>query len=112
MKWASRVNLSLGLWLVVAPRVLGYGDAVAVINDVVLGIAIAALSLWSVSTPSTHTAPAWINVALGVWLIVAPWMLDVAGAVAYVSTNDPATGILTIIMAGIRIATARAVPIV
>jgi hypothetical protein len=111
MKWASWVNVLLGLWLMASPWALGYGYSAAVIHDVVLGIAIGAVALWSVSVPPTQIAPAWINVALGLWLIVAPWMLGIAGAVAYVSTNDPAVGLLTIIFAGIRIVTARPVPV-
>jgi hypothetical protein len=107
MKWATRINILLGFWLIVSPWVLGYGYGVAVINDVVLGTAIAAISLWSVSVPSTQTTPAWINVMLGVWLIAAPWILGVAGAITYASANDTVIGLLTIIFAGSRIATSR-----
>jgi hypothetical protein len=111
MKWASWVNVLLGLWLVASPWVLGYGYGPAVVHDVVLGITIGAVALWSATVPSTQIAPAWINVALGLWLIVAPWMLGLASTVAYASTNDPLIGILTMIFAGIRIATARPVPV-
>jgi hypothetical protein len=38
-------------------------------------------------------------------------MLGFASTVAYAGTNDPLIGILTIIFAGIRIATARPVPV-
>jgi hypothetical protein len=111
MKWASWVNVLLGLWLIVSPWALGYGYGAAVANDVVLGILIAAVALWSVSVPSIETAPAWINVILGMWLIIAPWVLGVAGAAAYVGTNDPVIGILTIVFAALRIVTARRVPV-
>jgi hypothetical protein len=39
------VNLLLGLWLTAAPRLLSWGDASSIWNDVAIGIAVVGLSL-------------------------------------------------------------------
>lgn len=46
--WPSWSNVSLGLWLVFAPFLLGYSDlAEALISDVASGVAAMALGIWS-----------------------------------------------------------------
>lgn len=41
----GRANFPFGLWLLLAPWVLGYGSSVAVLNSVIVGAVVAALSL-------------------------------------------------------------------
>ena len=53
---ASWINVIAGIWLIIAPFVLGYCTTAARWNDVVLGIIIAAMSLWSLV--STQVEPA------------------------------------------------------
>jgi hypothetical protein len=67
------VNVALGIWLMAAPAVLGYGG-IARSNDRVVGplaAGFAYVALWSV-TRSVR----WANVPLGLWLLVAPWLLQ------------------------------------
>ena len=46
--WASWVNLVLGIWLIIAPFVIGYSaESTPLWNDVLLGILVAALAGWS-----------------------------------------------------------------
>lgn len=98
----SLVTLIAGLWLVVAPFVLDYGEAVTWVdgywNDVLAGIAITVVSATRVVTP-LYTAPlSLITAALGVWLIVAPFALgyNVNGDSPAATTNDIATGIVVL----------------
>jgi hypothetical protein len=42
------------------------------------GMAIALVAIWSLSSPQT-TTPAWANVMLGIWVVVAPLLLGYAG---------------------------------
>jgi hypothetical protein len=73
---ASGVNLLAGLWLIAAPWLLGYDELdEAVWNDVLIGGAVAVLALVRMWRPLTTATASWINLALGIWLIAAPWVL-------------------------------------
>ncbi len=41
-----KVNTVLGLWAVVSPFLLGYGDGGGALNDVVVGVLVISASLW------------------------------------------------------------------
>ena len=61
-----------GIWLMMSPAVLGYADP-ARANDRIIGPIVASLAtiaMWEVSRPLR-----WVNVVLGAWLLVAPWLL-------------------------------------
>ena len=48
MAWEEWTNILLGIWLVVSPWVLGFAEVTAAMwNAVIVGIIVAALSLWS-----------------------------------------------------------------
>lgn len=87
--WAQVINAALGIWLVVAPAVLGYG-APARTNDRIFGPVIATFAViacWEATRPVGR----W-NVPLGVWLLLAPWVLDYSVTAAIV--NSLAVGAL------------------
>lgn len=72
--WQDVVNAFLGLALVASPWVLGYdGLSMAMSNAVVLGLALAAVSLGAVVTPAAWED--WTEAGIGLWLAVAPWVL-------------------------------------
>lgn len=71
--WAQIINTALGIWLMAAPAVLGYGGA-ARTNDHIVGpiaATLACIALWSVTRPVR-----WVNLPLGLWLLLAPWILS------------------------------------
>ena len=68
--WPRIVNIALGLWLMVAPSVLDYGDPAAA-NDRIVGpiaAALAVIAVWEATRPLR-----WVNVVLGLWLVIAPF---------------------------------------
>ena len=76
-QWASGITFLLGVWLVIAPWVLGYsGQDNAVWNQVGVGAAIAIVALARVNAPDPWAPLSWVNVVLGGWLIVAPFVLE------------------------------------
>lgn len=77
----------LGLWLMVAPQLLGYAGPAAV-NDYVVGPIIATIAL--VATWEAMRELRWANVPFGLWLLIAPWLL---GAPEAALLNDLAVGI-------------------
>jgi hypothetical protein len=63
------------------------------------GIAIAALAGMRVRHPTLATKPAsWVNLAIGAWLIVAPFVLDYLSAPA--AWNDMVVGLFVLMFAG------------
>jgi hypothetical protein len=63
---------TLGIWLTAAPDLLHY-TGYAATNDHILGPLIAScafVAIWEVMRGIR-----WINVALGGWLLLAPWLL-------------------------------------
>jgi general stress protein CsbA len=82
MIWAQIINAFLGVWLMASPTVFGYAGA-ARINDVVVGplaATFAIIALWEV-TRTVGKA----NVVLGVWLVLASWVLGYENVFATVN---------------------------
>jgi hypothetical protein len=66
------INIAIGLWLMAAPAVLGYGRPASVSDHVVgpLVATFACIALWEATRAVRR-----INLPLGLWAIVAPWAL-------------------------------------
>jgi hypothetical protein len=76
--WQDPVNALLGAWLVLSPWVLGYqGETAAMVNGVIVGLALIATALGAIFMPRAWEE--WTEVALGVWMIVSPWILGFGG---------------------------------
>src|SRR5690606_3775586 len=70
--WAQVINALLGVWLMAAPAVLGYG-APAATNDRIVGpvaASFAVIAWWQATRPTR-----WVNLPLGLWLVAAPFVL-------------------------------------
>lgn len=70
--WARLINIGIGIWLMAAPAVLGYGG-VASNHDRIVGpllASFACIALWEVTRPLR-----WVNLLLGGWMLLAPWIL-------------------------------------
>ena len=84
--WQDPLNLILGIWMIVSPWALRYQtdmtlNAVmsnaATSNAVILGILIAAAAL--VALFRVMAWEEWVNVVLGIWLVVSPFILGFNG---------------------------------
>jgi hypothetical protein len=91
----------VGLWLMAAPTVLGYGDPARTTDRIVgpLVASIACIAMWEVVRDLRRA-----NLLAAVWLLVAPWVLgyDVTPAV-----NSLAAGALLAALARRRGALAQ-----
>ena len=82
VQWTSGINLVVGLWLIVAPFLLGYDEIQAALwNDILVGLIVAAFAVARVARPLMNPSLSWINALLGLWLVVAPFVLAYAGQV-------------------------------
>lgn len=106
----SGLNVLVGLWLIVAPWVLNYrntGDGFnGYWNDVVIGIAIAVLALARTAAPRSFEGLSWVNIALGIWLIIAPFVLayNIGTDAPAARWNDIACGIVVLVLASVSVA--------
>lgn len=102
MRWISWITFVVGLWLIAAPFALGYsGMFQAIASDVIVGMLIAASSLWMAFKAD---AAWWCNRALmlfGIWAIVAPFALGYRPT-TNAMTSDVAAGILVLALAIVR----------
>jgi hypothetical protein len=66
------VNAVLGVCLALAPWALGFtGEVAATWNALIVGAAIALIALGALF--AFREWEEWVNLALGVWAILAPW---------------------------------------
>ncbi len=95
--WPRIINIVLGLWLMIAPALLGYGKAAAD-NGRICGpiiITFALIALWE----ATRTVRLW-NLPVALWLLASPWVLGHGDTEATVS--DMATGVCVLLLALVR----------
>lgn len=74
-RWQDIINLIVGAWLFVSPWIMAYGDEmpVAAWNAYILGAGIALFAAVAMYIPKVWEEG--INLALGVWAIISPWVL-------------------------------------
>lgn len=90
---SSWLNVIAGIWLIIAPFVLSYTSATARTNDIILGIIVGILALIRALVPGRNIFwLSWVNLILGIWLIIAPFVLNYSGVTA--RYNDVILGII------------------
>ena len=75
------VNALLGIWLIVAPFALNYDYTLfttARWNDLLVGLLVTFFALIRAVRGYRQGAWSWMNILLGVWLIMAPFVLGYA----------------------------------
>lgn len=73
---ATGALLLAGAWLAVSPLLVGYTRLeVASWHNALAGLAVIVLAVLLHTRPARRTLPAAALVGLGVWLLLAPWLL-------------------------------------
>ncbi|NIR58495.1 MAG: SPW repeat protein [Gammaproteobacteria bacterium] len=73
-RWQDWVSLIFGIWLFFSPWILGYADAAnAAWNAYILGVAVVIFSIAALAQGRVWEE--WVDLVLGVWLIIAPFVL-------------------------------------
>ncbi|MGH9692678.1 MAG: SPW repeat domain-containing protein [Bryobacteraceae bacterium] len=94
--WISALNVLAGIWLIIAPFILLYGNSTARINDIVLGIVIGVFALIRAFVPGFQTVwLSWLNALWGIWLIIGSFVLAYAGRAR---SNDILLGIIVLLI--------------
>jgi hypothetical protein len=91
--WNLAVCALLGIWLMLAPSVLGI-NGTAANNDLLVGALV--ITFAAIGFGEAARSARLMNVPLGAWLLVAPWVLDgVSNPARWI---DMAVGLLVILL--------------
>ncbi len=102
-KWQDWGVLVLGILLVAAPWIFGTATTHALIawNAGIVGVALVASTLWTFAQASVSATEwgyiAWLQLILGAWLIIAPWLLGFA-AITTAAWTAWIIGILVVVI--------------
>jgi hypothetical protein len=89
-QWEDWCDWGLGIWLILSPWVLHFWpDSTATRNAVVVGAIVIFAEVVTLSV--FRVWEEWINVALGAWLVVSPWVLGFGGVA---QTNAVIVGLI------------------
>jgi hypothetical protein len=85
-KWQDWASFVLGLWLAVSPWIAGYAEhEVATANAIVAGLVLALGSHFECVACDDFPME-WLNLAVGLWLVCAPFTFDFGSRVAMVNS--------------------------
>ena len=80
--FVDTVNLALGVFLFVSPWIFGFTSELARHTSWMAGAAIGIVAILSIgdlfesiSVPDFFETEEWINLAIGLWLAVCPWVI-------------------------------------
>ena len=97
-KWQDWASFALGLWLAVSPWLSGYAEYdTSTAHAIVAGLVLALGSHFECVACDDMPAE-WFNLALGVWLLCAPFVLEFASNVA--TANSIVVGAFVAALAG------------
>jgi hypothetical protein len=80
LRWQDVVNLLLGVWIGASPWALGFADAFPLASWNALAVGAAVIVLAAVDLDAPALWEEWLLGALGLWLVLAPWVLGFAQA--------------------------------
>lgn len=100
MRTAGSLDILVGIWLIVSPFLLGYsGNSTALWNDIITGAAVIIFSATQTAGASRRvTWPSWVNLLIGIWLVLAPFALGYSAATVAM-WNEIISGIIIIALA-------------
>src|SRR4030088_50228 len=98
-KLCDVANLILGAFLFVSPWIFGFDAGRASENATIAGIAIAVLAIAALAAFAVWEE--WLNLIVGLWTLVSPWVLGFQGTTAM--TVHVIIGAAVAILAGIEL---------
>lgn len=76
-RWQDWANTLFGVWLLLSPQLFGFHPGEAATNSYTVGAAVLLLSALAVIRGRPWEE--WLNLGLGIWLLIAPFVLGYAG---------------------------------
>jgi hypothetical protein len=96
---ASGINTLLGVWLIISPLVLLYSveNLLSLWSSVIAGALIAIFGIWRSRSPREHATLSWINIVLGAWTAISPWVFNLPSDAPL--WNNLIVGIVVVVLA-------------
>lgn len=87
-RWQDWLNLALGIWLLIAPVLIHEAGitGTAAWNSYLGGAAVALFAVVALIQPVAWEE--WINLAIGLWLTLAPWFLRFSAEAPNAAANQ------------------------
>jgi hypothetical protein len=92
----SGLNVLAGIWLIIAPFVLGYGGGDPYWNDIVFGAITAAIAFARFAGAYRESQLSWTGALIGIWIFVSAFWLDHTGTAGI---NDIILGAIVFVLA-------------
>lgn len=104
-QWQDWVLSLLGLWMFASPWLFAFtGQSMPAWNSYIAGAIVLILSLAALVNFTVWEE--WINVAVGLWLVISPWLLGYANMTS-MTWNQVIVGLLVVILAAWDVWTMR-----
>ena len=77
-KLTSAFNVLLGIWLICSPWIFGYANPTeaAAWSSLIAGFLVVFVGAMRFATPCESPAPCGVNIVLGAWILISPWLFD------------------------------------
>lgn len=91
-----------GAWAALSPWVLGFAyiNPTMAVNNLFVGVVVAALGLGITGTAERSGGLSWIAIPLGVWLIISMWIGAVLAPGGGLIVNNIITGAVIVLVGG------------
>jgi SPW repeat-containing protein len=88
-----------GLYLAIAPWVIGFNHITTLTaNNLIVGIGLAVLALGFASAYSRTHGITWVAPLLGVWTIIAPWVVNGGVASTAAMVSNVVIGVIAVLL--------------
>ena len=95
IRWASGTNILIGIWLFIAPQLLGPPQRSIRWDDIIVGVVLIVLAGLRFIQPVGRFWMSWINACIGLWLIAAPFVFHCEDIIEQV--NDLTAGFVVFV---------------
>ena len=99
-KWCDVANLILGAFLFFSPWIFGFDAGKVSQNAYIAGIVIAVLAIAALAAFAVWEE--WLNLIVGLWVLVSPWVLGFHGTTRPMAVHVVA-GIAVAVLAAIEL---------
>lgn len=91
--------LMTGIYIAISPWSIGFnGQSTILVNDLVVGLTVALLAMGFATASGRTHAIAWVVPVLGVWVIIAPWVVSGVNATGPVILSNVIAGAVAVVL--------------
>ena len=116
-RWQDPANLILAIWFFISPWVLQFGytgtaaagtPTLAAWNAWVLSVIVFLVALTAMGRRFVR-GQEWVNLLLGIWIFIAPWVLAFAGGNSTPAWDHWIVGVLVFLVSASALASPRSI---